>query len=69
VKLPNRYDVYASLIVSAAVIVVVARWGWRAAHRGGFPFLSLATLEAIWPWLVLLAIAMVGAGLSWRKSK
>ena len=62
----NRSSVLGALLVFVAVAVVVARWGWRAAHRGGFPFFSWATVESIWPWLVLLALGLAAA---WAQAR
>lgn len=68
-KLPNRYSIGIALTFSFCVAVVVGRWAWKQAHRGGFPFFSLATLQAIWPWIVLLAVCLVGVALGDRDSK
>jgi hypothetical protein len=49
------------LLVTFGALVVVSAWGWRAAHRGGFEVFSLQTLEAIWPPLLLLVVALAVA--------
>ena len=69
VKVPNRYEVALALLFVSLPVLLVASWGWRASHRGGFPFFSLATLEAIWPWVAFLAICLLGAALSGRESR
>ena len=68
-KLPSRYDVGIALLVFTCVCFVVARWAWKEAYRGGFPFFSFATLEAIWPGLALLAVGLLAAMLPDRDSK
>ena len=68
-KFPSRYDVGIGLFVALVPLIVVGRWAFRAANRGGFPFFSFATLEAIWPGVALLVVASVGVAIAGRKSK
>jgi len=59
VKLPSANTLAVALVFALYVLMVVARWGYKAANQGGFPFLSVQTLEAIWPWLALLVAALL----------
>lgn len=68
-KIPNRYDVGVGIIVIACVALVVLRWGWRESDRAGFPLFSLATLEAIWPWIALLLVCLLAIALDGPRRK
>jgi len=57
------------LLLALYVLIVVARWGYKAANQGGFPFLSIQTLEAIWPWVAALVVSFIVVGIGARSSK
>ena len=66
-KLPSASNIGVALLFAAYVLAVVGRWGYKAANQGGYPFLSMQTLEAIWPWLALLVIAVLGTLVAGRN--
>jgi len=69
VKLPSLRSVAFLLLLALYVLIVVARWGYKAANQGGFPFLSIQTLEAIWPWVAALVVSFIVVGIGARSSK
>ena len=66
-KFPTRYEIGVALLVTSAIVGVVAVWASRAAHEGGFPFFSMATLRAIWPALALLMVGSLAILLAPRR--
>jgi len=44
VKLPSANTLAVALVFALYVLMVVARWGYKAANQGGFPCLSVQTL-------------------------
>ena len=68
-KLPSPRSVAFLLLFALYVLAVIARWGYKAANQGGFPFLSIQTLEAIWPWIAALVIGFIVVGIGARSSK
>lgn len=68
-KIPNRYQIGLGFLFALYVAVVVGRWALKAADSGGYAFFSLATLQAIAPWIILLAVCLVIAGIRIRNEK
>ena len=55
----DRSAALSAILVAVALGVVVVRWGWTASHRGRFPLVSTETLEAILPFILVLAVALL----------
>jgi hypothetical protein len=69
VKLPSRDAVAGALLLLLVVAVVLVVEGWRSSHRGGFSFFSIATLQALWPLIVLLLLGFVAAWFQIRRDR